>query len=86
MNSNGQSEYKERSFCFRVDTFNHGRSKEEQKSIIESFSYLGFDGQIRLKDPAEVFVVHELWSYETSRKLLRIYLGRYVKPFAKSYV
>jgi hypothetical protein len=30
-------------------------------------------------DPDETFVVHECWSYERPRKLLRVYLGRYVR-------
>jgi len=46
--------------------------------IIESFSYLGFEGPIRMKAPEETFVVHELWSYERPRKLEKIYFGRFV--------
>ena len=68
------------SFCFRIDTFNHTRTLEEQTVIIDSFSYMGFNGAIRLKDPDETFIVHELWSNEQPQKLLRVYLGRLVRP------
>lgn len=68
----------QQSFCFRLDTFNHTRTLEEQTAIIETFSYMGFKGPIRLRHPEELFVVHELWSHERPRKLLRVYLGRLV--------
>jgi tRNA (guanine10-N2)-methyltransferase len=68
------------SFCFRIDSFNQTRTLEEQTGIIESFSYMGFKGAIRLKNAEETFVVHELWSKQP-QKLLRIYLGRFVRPF-----
>ena len=73
-----QDNYSQSSFCFKVDSFNNTRSQAEQITIIESFAYLGFAGQIRLQNPDQIFVVHELWSYERPRKLLRMYLGRFV--------
>lgn len=74
-----QDHYKQSSFRFRLDTFNYTRSLEEQTAIIESFSYMGFEGPVQLRNAEQLFVVHELWTVEHPRKLLKIYLGRYVR-------
>ena len=57
----------------------HTRSQEEQTAIIKTFSYLRFEGPVKLQNSDEVFVVHELWSHDRPQKLLRIYFGRLVK-------
>jgi len=74
-----QDGYNQNSFRFKFDIFNHTRTLEEQTAIIESFSYMKFAGPIRLRNADQTFVVHELWSYERPRKLLKIYLGRFVR-------
>jgi tRNA (guanine10-N2)-methyltransferase len=68
------------SFCFRIDSFNHTRTLAEQKDLIESFSYMDFQGPIRLRDAEQIFTVHEVWTLTEPKKLLRVYLGRYVSP------
>jgi tRNA (guanine10-N2)-methyltransferase len=82
----GQDHYKHCSFRFKFDAFNHTRSMEEQTAIIETFAYMEFEGPVQLRNPEQLFVVHELWSEERPRKLLRLYLGRYVRirPFPQS--
>lgn len=77
-----QKDYKQCSFSFKVDTFNNSRSLEDQTALIESFSYIGLTGPIDLRDPDQAFVIHEFWSHERPRKLLRVYLGRFVRTRA----
>ena len=79
-----QDRYKQSSFRFKFDTFNQTRSQEEQTAIIESFSYMGFEGPIQLRNAEQLFVVHELWTNEHPRKLLRLFLGRYVRSTSSS--
>jgi tRNA (guanine10-N2)-methyltransferase len=52
---------------------------DEQKAIIETFSYMNFKGPIRLRNPEETFIVHELWTQESPKKLARLYFGRLVR-------
>ena len=73
-----QDDYKHSSFCFKIDAFNQTRSLEEQREIIESFSYMEFAGPVQLRNADHTFVIHEFWSYEEPRKLQKLYLGRYV--------
>ncbi|EPS40742.1 hypothetical protein H072_5373 [Dactylellina haptotyla CBS 200.50] len=51
--------YKDPSFKFLFKSFNGNRPESDKRKLIESFSYLGFDGPIRMKNPEELFVVME---------------------------
>ncbi|KAE8396523.1 hypothetical protein BDV23DRAFT_189961 [Aspergillus alliaceus] len=51
--------FKDVSFRFTIDSFCGKRSMEAKRAIIQSFSYLGFDGPIRMKNPDEDFWVLE---------------------------
>ena len=53
--------YKDVSFRFFMDSFCGKRSSTEQTAIFNAFRYLGFEGKIDLKAPAEVWVVFEEW-------------------------
>lgn len=67
--------YQSGSFKFGFDAFSGSCSLAEQKSILESFQYLGFKGPIRMKDPEHTFTVFEEYRYpETTPR--RLYLGR----------
>jgi tRNA (guanine10-N2)-methyltransferase len=79
-----KNDYKHCSFCFHFDIFNNTRSLKEQVAFIESFSYLGFEGSIKMDQPDQTFVVLELWSEERPRKLLKVYFGRFVASFSSS--
>ncbi|KAJ9658955.1 hypothetical protein H2198_003384 [Neophaeococcomyces mojaviensis] len=57
--------YRNVSFKFSIDAFFGKRSTVEQRSIIESFSYLPFQGKIVMKQPDEEFVVSEEWELLT---------------------
>jgi tRNA (guanine10-N2)-methyltransferase len=75
-----ENDYKQCSFCFQFDVFNNTRSLKEQVALIESFSYLGFGGPIKMNQPDQTFVILELWSEERPRKLVKVYFGRFVAP------
>ncbi|KAF3905501.1 hypothetical protein ABW20_dc0109528 [Dactylellina cionopaga] len=51
--------YKTCSFKFFFESFNHNRSEPRKKELIETFSYVGFDGPIRMKNPDELFSIME---------------------------
>jgi tRNA (guanine10-N2)-methyltransferase len=80
-----ENDYKQASFCFQFDIFNNTRNLKEQVALIESFSYLGFEGPIKMDQPDQTFVILELWSEERPRKLLKVYFGRFVSPSSLIY-
>lgn len=51
--------YETCSFRFDFESFNGCRSNSRKKQIIESFSYVGFGGPIRMKNPDATFVILE---------------------------
>jgi tRNA (guanine10-N2)-methyltransferase len=52
-------QYKHDSFRFNIYGFQGKRSSKEQREIIDSFSYVEFEGPIRMKDSKHVFNVFE---------------------------
>jgi tRNA (guanine10-N2)-methyltransferase len=48
-----------------------------QKEVIESFTYLGFDGPIKMKDPDHEFVVMENYAFHGKIPNM-IYFGRWI--------
>jgi tRNA (guanine10-N2)-methyltransferase len=53
--------YKSRSFKFNIDGYLGKRSSVEQRELIDSFSYLGFEGKIEMRNPYAEFTVFEDW-------------------------
>lgn len=51
--------YSHVSFKFAIDAFCGKRSTSQQREIIESFSYLPFEGRIAMKNPEQEFLVFE---------------------------
>ncbi|KAK3176201.1 hypothetical protein OEA41_007524 [Lepraria neglecta] len=70
--------YQSCSFRFEFDTFSGSRTLAEQRAIIESFKYLGFNGPIKLKSPNQTFTIFEEYEYGNPNGPLRIFLGRFV--------
>lgn len=69
--------YKVESFRFTFDSFQGSRPNQEQRDLIESFSYMAFEGPIVLSTPAHKFRVFE--HYELDAKTpSRVFLGRQV--------
>ncbi|KAF2657545.1 tRNA guanosine-2'-O-methyltransferase [Lophiostoma macrostomum CBS 122681] len=64
-------------FRFTLDSFRGARTPAEQRTIIESFSYLDFQGPIRMKDPEVSFRVFEHYDDKATAPK-RLYLGRFV--------
>ncbi|KAK9238676.1 S-adenosyl-L-methionine-dependent methyltransferase [Lipomyces kononenkoae] len=76
-------EYKHVSFKFDIISYQGSRTKEEQREIVESFSYVDFEGPIRMKDPDEIFTIVE--QYKTPllpvsgcREVKDICFGRFI--------
>ncbi|MCJ1308122.1 hypothetical protein MMC25_001774 [Agyrium rufum] len=65
------------SFKFSLDAYQGKRSTSAQRSIIESFSYLSFDGPIIMHAPDEEFTVFEEYGFRESTPK-RIFFGRLV--------
>ncbi|KAI9891826.1 MAG: hypothetical protein M1814_002391 [Vezdaea aestivalis] len=74
--------YRHCSFKFEVDPFQHRRTASEQNDIIESFSYLGFEGPIRMKSPDERFCIFEEFEDKTQLPK-KLYFGRYIASGAR---
>ena len=71
------SQYESSSFRFEFDSFSGSRPLLEQKAIIESFKYMGFNGPIRMRDAEQTFTIFEEYDYNVPGPK-RIYLGRYL--------
>ncbi|KAJ4514056.1 hypothetical protein HRR83_006554 [Exophiala dermatitidis] len=53
--------YKHHSFKFVIDCYGSSQDAEQQRRIINSFSYLGLEGDIKMKNPDVEFCVMEEW-------------------------
>ncbi|OJJ49380.1 hypothetical protein ASPZODRAFT_23620 [Penicilliopsis zonata CBS 506.65] len=62
------AEYRDVSFRFAVDCFAGKRSQAAKTDIIQSFSFLGFEGPIRMKDVDEEFAVLEEYVSDVEAK------------------
>ncbi|KAF3929308.1 hypothetical protein AA313_de0208555 [Arthrobotrys entomopaga] len=51
--------YKTCSFRFSFECYNGNRTEPKKKELIEQFSYVGFDGPIRMKNAQETFTIME---------------------------
>jgi tRNA (guanine10-N2)-methyltransferase len=70
------AQYKETaSFSFQIDSFQAKRTNDEKRNIVESFSYMAFEGPIRLKNPDLPMVVLEEYDLE-AKDPKRVALGR----------
>ncbi|ORZ02391.1 S-adenosyl-L-methionine-dependent methyltransferase [Syncephalastrum racemosum] len=83
--------YKDVSFKFVVSAYNSTVSNKDQLRIINSFSYLGFDGPIDMKNPDEQFNVMEDYGAAAPRKDVTperqwIYFGRLVASGSRDLV
>jgi tRNA (guanine10-N2)-methyltransferase len=71
--------YETSSFRFTVDTFHSKRSTEEQRALIETFTYLGFRGPVSMSDADLDMCIFE--EYERGARLpKRVHLARLVRP------
>ncbi|CAI6247043.1 unnamed protein product [Periconia digitata] len=71
------SRYEMAPFRFVLDGYRGAKSQTEQLEIINSFSYLGFKGPIRMRDAEQTFHVFE--DYDDKAKTPKsLYFGRFV--------
>ncbi|KAL1840677.1 hypothetical protein VTJ49DRAFT_227 [Mycothermus thermophilus] len=59
--------YRTCSFKFSIDSYQGSRGSDAKVRIIESFSYLGFEGPIVMRGADEEFVLFEDWPFNASR-------------------
>ncbi|KAF9740960.1 hypothetical protein PMIN02_011135 [Paraphaeosphaeria minitans] len=64
-------------FRFTLDCFRGTRDNAQQCEIIESFSYMGFKGPIRMRDAEASFKIFEEYNGKTTGPVY-MYLGRFV--------
>ncbi|KAK4691384.1 tRNA (guanine10-N2)-methyltransferase, partial [Lecanoromycetidae sp. Uapishka_2] len=64
-------------FRFDFDAFSGSRTLAEQKTIIESFKYMGFNGAIKMKNAEQTFTIFEEYVFGDPT-LRKVYLGRFV--------
>jgi tRNA (guanine10-N2)-methyltransferase len=78
------SQYQENaSFRFTVEGYRGSKSTEQQRDIIESFSYMAFKGPPRMRDPDVAFRVFE--DYELDAKEPKhIYFGRFLAESSRT--
>jgi tRNA (guanine10-N2)-methyltransferase len=69
--------YENASFRFTVEGYRGGKSMDDQCDIIDSFSYMGFKGQPRMRGPDVAFRVFE--DYDLDVKVPKyLYFGRFI--------
>jgi len=70
-----KEKYLNQSFKFDIESYQGKRTNEGQRDIINSFSYLGLQGDVRMKNPELQFTILEDWC-EDAAAPKRIYMGR----------
>lgn len=65
-----------------MDSFQGSRTHAEQRSLIESFSFLSFSGPVRMKNPDVEFCILEDWAFDAQAEGItepkRAWLGRFI--------
>ncbi|TFB02625.1 hypothetical protein CCMA1212_005420 [Trichoderma ghanense] len=83
-------QYKDSSFKFVVDAYQGAHSNKERLAIIDTFSYLPFDGPIRMSNPDETFTVFEFWPFNSVPLKIQhpdmVRLGRFVAASARDVI
>jgi tRNA (guanine10-N2)-methyltransferase len=78
------------SFKFSVDSFQGSRTTPEQRQLIEGFSFLGFEGPIKMKGAEQEFCILEEWPCDSGplgiQQPRSIYLGRYLGGSARDVI
>ncbi|KAJ5929454.1 tRNA (guanine(10)-N2)-methyltransferase [Penicillium verhagenii] len=89
------AQYENVQFGFDLDSYVGKRSQAERIEIVKSFSYLGFKGPLRLKNPENRWLIMERYfspsgipeaEREKNPKPLHIYFGRYLGKSDRSSI
>ncbi|CBX92725.1 hypothetical protein IAQ61_005904 [Plenodomus lingam] len=71
------TQYETASFKFTVEGYRGGMSADEQRAVINEFSYMAFKGPPKMRDPDVAFRVFE--DYDLDVKVPKqLYLGRFI--------
>ncbi|KJZ73263.1 hypothetical protein HIM_07267 [Hirsutella minnesotensis 3608] len=83
-------DYESPSFKFLFDSFQGTRTSAQRLSIINSFSYLPFEGPIRMSGPDNVFTVFEQWQCDSVPLGIEnpdmVHFGRFVASTSRDAV
>ena len=77
--------YSQSSFKFTIDTFQGSISAAEQLPIIESYSFLPFNGPIRLRSPEQEFTIFADYALHAAEPR-KLYLGRRIATGARNAI
>ncbi|KAI1747405.1 S-adenosyl-L-methionine-dependent methyltransferase [Xylaria castorea] len=85
------SDYIESSFKISIDSYRGSRSQKQKVALINSFSYLGFEGPILLSSPNDEFTLFEEWAHEpvpTKKQPspLKVHFGRLIAHSARDLI
>ncbi|KAI1430410.1 S-adenosyl-L-methionine-dependent methyltransferase [Xylaria sp. FL1777] len=83
--------YAKSSFKISIDSYRGSRSQKQKVALINSFSYLPFEGAIVLSSPDNEFTLFEEWELEpaTEKKRpspLKVYFGRLIAHGARDLI
>ncbi|KAI9840065.1 MAG: hypothetical protein M1819_000258 [Sarea resinae] len=71
------AQYRECTFRFQVDAYRGKCSSSQQKALIESFGYLGFDGPILMKGFEQEFCIFEDYDFK-AKSPKQVHFGRWI--------
>ncbi|TRX98802.1 hypothetical protein FHL15_000144 [Xylaria flabelliformis] len=76
-------DYLETSFKISIDSYRGSRSQKQKVALINSFSYLGFEGPILLSSPDNEFTLFEEWALQPVPEKkqpspLKVHFGRLI--------
>ncbi|CUM64248.1 uncharacterized protein PRCAT00001845001 [Priceomyces carsonii] len=85
--TNYAREYENKSFKFEFIGYKGKKNKKEKVKIIETFSYLGFKGPIKMTHPDEIYSVleeYEVSGQDKATEPIKMWFGRRIKLSARS--
>ncbi|KAK9412742.1 putative tRNA guanosine-2'-O-methyltransferase TRM11 [Seiridium unicorne] len=82
--------YKQCTFKFSIDAYQGTRSNKKRLELINSFAYLAFEGEIKMHDPEQDFVLFEQWDFQAvTRNLpapLKVHFGRFITKSVRDLI
>lgn len=82
--------YKQSSFKINFDTYQGSRSSTKKRELINSLSFLSFEGEISMTSPEQEFTVFEQWEWDSVPKKiphpLKVHFGRLIAHSVRDLV
>lgn len=83
-------QYKDSTFKINFDTYQGSRSATKKRELINSLSFLPFDGKIVMNSPDQEFTVFEQWEWDSVPKRiphpLKVHFGRLISHSVRDLV